>query len=94
MDPTKRLRERQASQWGPGPILSHAKIAGGCLGGIGLLFGIVCSIAGDARTVYEAWPYRNAVRTNGQIFEYKFSRMCTLSVGRRFRWLLGNLVDG
>lgn len=72
MDPTKRLRERQASERHKTPGLPPAKLALGCLGGIAILFGSICSIAGDARMVYDTWPYRNAVRTSAQITSYQF----------------------
>jgi|GEM_PF-4570983 len=75
MDPTRSFRERQAVKRSAVPIFSPHKIALGCLGGIGIFFGIVCSIVGDARMVYEAWPFRNAVRTDAQIFDYQFERL-------------------
>jgi Protein of unknown function (DUF3592) len=70
MDPTRRLRERQARA--TPPLLSPHRFALGILGGIGILFGIVCSLAGDVSIVYETWPWRNAVRVQGKIIEHRF----------------------
>jgi len=42
------------------------------LGGIGIIIGILFSIASDARTVYETWPVRNAVRVQGKIIDHHF----------------------